>query len=406
LKNSDNRNKKESDKKYHIVEQPIEFSIFLIFTGAAVMATLALYARQAMIVGYILLGIILGPWGLALVSDAELIQDIANIGIIFLLYLLGLDLLPQQLWKMLGEALLVTIISSLVFCLIGFLVGYSFGYEILESLLIGSVMMFSSTIIGLKLLPTTILHHRHTGQIIISVLLIQDLLAIIILLLLQGYGKGGDLLVDIALQMFYLPVLIGVTFLFQRFILIKLIARFDKIHEYIFLLAIAWCMGIAELADQFGLSHEIGAFIAGVTLASSPIALFITERLKPLRDFFLIIFFFSLGAGFNLVMVMEILLPASLLALVILIIKPLLFRYLLISFGENKSVSTEIGFRLGQASEFSLLIAVLAVESSFIRLGTSYLIQLTTLLTFIISSYLIVLRYPTPIAVSDRLRRD
>ena len=389
-----------------MVEQTIEFSIFLIFTGAAVMATLALYARQAMIVGYILLGIILGPWGLALVSDAELIKDIASIGIIFLLYLLGLDLLPQQLWKMLGEALLVTIISSLVFCLIGFLVGYNFGYEILESLLIGSVMMFSSTIIGLKLLPTTILHHRHTGQIIISVLLIQDLMAIIILLLLQGYGKGGDLLVDIALQIFYLPVLIGITFLFQRFILIKLIARFDKIHEYIFLLAIAWCMGIAELADQFGLSHEIGAFIAGVTLASSPIALFITERLKPLRDFFLIIFFFSLGAGFNLAMAMEILLPASLLALVILIIKPLLFRYLLIAFGENKSVSTEIGFRLGQASEFSLLIAVLAVESSFIRQGTSYLIQLTTLLTFIISSYLIVLRYPTPIAVSDRLRRD
>jgi Kef-type K+ transport system membrane component KefB len=389
-----------------MMEHPIEFSIFLIFTGAAVIATLALYARQAMIVAYILLGIIMGPWGLALVSDAELIQDIANIGIIFLLYLLGLDLLPQQLWKMLGEAIVVTIISSLVFCLTGFLVGYSFGYEILESLLIGSVMMFSSTIIGLKLLPTTILHHRHTGQIIISVLLIQDLMAIIILLLLQGYGKGGNLLADIALQMFCLPLLIGVTFLFQRFILIKLIARFDKIHEYIFLLAIAWCLGIAELADQFGLSHEIGAFIAGVTLASNPVALFITERLKPLRDFFLIIFFFSLGAGFNLAMVMEILLPASLLALVVLVIKPLLFRYLLIAFGENKFVSTEIGFRLGQASEFSLLIAVLAVESSFIRQGTSYLIQLTTLLTFIISSYLIVLRYPTPIAVSDRLRRD
>jgi Kef-type K+ transport system membrane component KefB len=389
-----------------MVEHSIEFSIFLIFTGAAVMATLALFARQAMIVAYILLGIILGPWGLALVSDAELIQDISHIGIVFLLYLLGLDLLPQQLWKMLGEAMMVTIASSLVFCLTGFLIGYSFGYAVLEAVLIGSVMMFSSTIIGLKLLPTTILHHRHTGQIIISVLLIQDLMAIIILLLLQGYGKGGNLLVDIALQIFYLPLLIGVTFLFQRFILIKLITRFDKIHEYIFLLAIAWCMGIAELAVQFGLSHEIGAFIAGVTLASSPIALFITERLKPLRDFFLIIFFFSLGAGFNMGTVMEILLPSCLLALAILIIKPLLFRYLLIVSGEKKYVSTEIGFRLGQASEFSLLIAVLAVESGIIQHVTSYLIQLTTLITFVVSSYLIVLRYPTPIAVSDRLRRD
>ena len=384
----------------------IEFSIFLIFTGAAVMATLALFARQAMIVAYILLGILLGPWGLALVNDAGLVKDISHIGIIFLLYLLGLDLLPQQLWRMLGEAMKVTIASSLVFCLVGFLVAYCFGYEILESVLIGSVMMFSSTIIGLKLLPTTILHHRHTGQIIISVLLIQDLMAIIILLLLQGYGKGGHLLFDIARQMFYLPLLIVVTYLFQRFVLIRLITRFDQIHEYIFLLAIAWCLGIAELAVTFGLSHEIGAFIAGVTLASSPIALFITERLKPLRDFFLIIFFFSLGAGFNMEMVMAIILPSGLLALAVLIIKPLIFRYLLISSGEKASVSTEIGFRLGQASEFSLLIAVLAVESGFIRQNISYLIQLTTLLTFIFSSYLIVLRYPTPIAVSDRLRRD
>ena len=384
----------------------IEFSIFLIFTGAAVMATLALFARQAMIVAYILLGILLGPWGLALVNDAGLVKDISHIGIIFLLYLLGLDLLPQQLWRMLGEAMKVTIASSLVFCLVGFLVAYCFGYEILESVLIGSVMMFSSTIIGLKLLPTTILHHRHTGQIIISVLLIQDLMAIIILLLLQGYGKGGHLLFDIARQMFCLPLLIAVTYLFQRFVLIRLITRFDQIHEYIFLLAIAWCLGIAELAVTFGLSHEIGAFIAGVTLASSPIALFITERLKPLRDFFLIIFFFSLGAGFNMEMVMAIILPSGLLALAVLIIKPLIFRYLLISSGEKASVSTEIGFRLGQASEFSLLIAVLAVESGFIRQNISYLIQLTTLLTFIFSSYLIVLRYPTPIAVSDRLRRD
>ena len=160
--------------------------------------------------------------------------------------------------------------------------------------------MFSSTIIGLKLLPTTILHHKHTGQVIISILLIQDLIAIIILLLLQGYGKGGNLAMDIVFQLLALPVLIGITWLIQRYILIKLIIKYDQIHEYIFLLAIAWCLGIAELAILLGLSHEIGAFVAGVSLASSPIALFITEKLKPLRDFFLIIFFFSLGAGFNI----------------------------------------------------------------------------------------------------------
>ena len=389
-----------------MVEQSIEFSIFLIFTGAAIFATIALYARQAIIVAYILLGLILGPWGLGLVNDAELISDISNIGIIFLLYLLGLDLLPQQLWQMLREAVVVTITSSITFCLFGFLIGFIFGFELLQALLIGAVMMFSSTIIGLKLLPTTTLHHKHTGQIIISILLIQDLIAIVILLLLQGYGKGGNLVVDITTQLLYLPALIIVVYLLARFFLFKLILRFDRIHEYIFLLAIAWCLGIAELAQYVGLSHEIGAFIAGVTLASSPIALFITERLKPLRDFFLIIFFFSLGAGFNMSVINEIIIPASILAVLALVFKPLIFSWLLQREGETKSVSLETGFRLGQISEFSLLIAILAVKSGFIDDRTSYLIQFATLITFVVSSYIIVMKYPTPISATDRLRRD
>ena len=384
----------------------IEFSMFLIFTGAAVLATVALFARQAMLVAYIILGIILGPWGLGLVSDPGLVKDISNVGIIFLLFLLGLDLLPRQLMQMLGEALSTTLFSSFIFFGFGFAVGYGFGFPIHESLVIGIALMFSSTIIGVKLMPTTSLHHRHTGQMIISVLLIQDLVAIIVLLLLQGYGKGGNLLMDALWQLGTLPVLIFISWMLERFVLLRLIIRFDQIHEYIFLLAIAWCLGIAELAAAMGLSHEIGAFVAGVTLASSPIAFFITEKLKPLRDFFLVIFFFSLGASFNIDVVDDILAPALVLAVFVIAIKPLVFGKLFAWVGENRAVSLEVGFRLGQISEFSLLIAVLAVKSNFISQTVSYLIQLATLLTFIISSYIIVLRYPTPIAVSDKLRRD
>ena len=380
--------------------------MFLIFTGAALLTTLALFARQAMIVGYIVLGVLMGPWGLALISDAELIQDISNIGIIFLLYLLGLDLLPQQLWRMLGAALRITLTSSAAFLLSVFLITWFFGYHTVDAILTGVALMFSSTIIGLKLLPTTILHHRHTGQIIISVLLIQDLIAIVVLLLLEGYGKGDNLILDMSLQVAALPLLIAIAILLERYVLIRLIQKFDQIHEYIFLLAIAWCMGIAELAGQFGLSHEIGAFVAGVTLASSPIALFITERLKPLRDFFLIIFFFSMGAGFNVGGIHEIIIPAIVLALFVILAKPAVFSYLLADTGEKSPISREVGFRLGQASEFSLLIAALAVKSGITGANTANLIQLTTLITFIVSSHIIVLRYPTPIAVTERLRRD
>ena len=385
---------------------PVINSIFLIFAGAALFATIALFARQALIVAYIVLGAVLGPWGASLVDDPSWIEDVSEIGIMFLLYLLGLNMLPQQLWKMLGEALAVTLLSCAVFTGIGIAIAMSFGFAWHEALLIGGTMMFSSTIIGLKLLPTTTLHHKHTGQVIISVLLLQDLIAIIVMLIIQGYGTGESPLTGIARQMISLPVLIAIAYVLERWVIEPLIARFDQIQEYIFLLVIAWCLSIAELASYLGLSHEIGAFVAGVALASCPVSMFIADSLRPLRDFFLILFFFSLGAAFDPDMLNVVLLPGLVFAVVMIAVKPFVFRALLVKAGERKRLSMEIGTRLGQISEFSLLIAVLAYESGYIRAEASYVIQLSTLISFLISSYWIVMRYPTPIAIRDSLRRD
>ena len=158
--------------------------------------------------------------------------------------------------------------------------------------------------------------------------------------------------------------------------------------------------------SHLGLSYEIGAFVAGVTLASSPIALFIAESFRPLRDFFLVMFFFSLGAGFDIRILPDIFAPAALLASVVLLLKPPVFARLLVSSGETANLAREVGVRLGQVSEFSLMIAVLALDAQAIGPKASYLIQTSTLLTFIVSSYRIMLRYPSPIAVSARLRKD
>ena len=384
----------------------IVFSIFLIFTGAAVFAGAALYLRQSMLVAYIALGCLAGPWGLGLVTDATTIQGIGHVGIIFLLYLLGLNLHPQKLLQMLREATRVTLLSSLAFAFSGYLVALAFGYTTVECFLIGAAMMFSSTIIGLKLLPTTALHHRHVGEIIISVLLLQDIIAILLLLLLEGLRREVLDVTDATLLIASLPVLTGFAFLFERYVLVRVIQRFDTIQEYVFLVAVGWCLGIAQLGHAMGLSYEMGAFIAGVALASSPIATFIAESLKPLRDFFLIMFFFALGAGFDLSVLSTVAIPATLLALVMLTLKPLVFRALLDWEGEESRLGREIGVRLGQVSEFSLLIALLAVSGGVIGAQASYLIQATTLLTFICTAYLIMLSYPTPIAVSDSLRRD
>ena len=384
----------------------IVFSIFLIFTGAALVATLALWARQALIVGYIVLGAVVGPWGLKWVNDAGLIQDIAHVGIIFLLFLLGLNLYPQKLLQLLRETTLVTVVTSAIFAGLGFGVATLFGFALIDAALVGVAAMFSSTIIGLKLLPTTVLHHRHTGEVIVSVLLLQDVIAIISMLVIQSLGSGDLPTLGIIAVVLSLPLLVLIVAVVARYALIPLFQRFDKIQEYVFLLAIGWSLGVAQTAHSLGLSYEICAFIAGVAIATNPISRFIADSLKPIRDFFLVMFFFALGAGLNMQVIGEVMVPAALLALLVLLIKPVAFKFMLIRVSETEKLGWETGWRLGQMSEFSLLIAFMALQTGLIASGAAFLIQVATMITFIGSSYMIVLRYPTPIAVSDKLRRD
>ena len=389
-----------------MAETSVVYILFLIFCGAALLATLALSLRQSLIIAYIGLGLFIGPWGINLISDLALIQDIADVGIIFLLFLLGLHLHPQQLIRLAGETVIVAGLSSLVILVLGYAYSLMFGYSHIEALIIGAALMFSSTIIGLKLIPTTVLHHQRTGEIIISILLLQDIIAIFLLLAIEGIASERVGWLAMSQPVLALPGLVVVAYLLEKHVLTRLISRFDRIQEYIFLLAIGWCLGLAEVAEQLGLSYEIGAFIAGVSIARSPIALFIAESLKPLRDFFLIIFFVALGAGFNLDVLPDIWLAALGLALIALLLKPALYRVLMIFSRESAERSTEVAMRLGQMSEFSLLLAVMATELALIRAEVSYLIQISTLVSFVFSSYYVIARYPTPIALNDQLRRD
>lgn len=368
------------------------------------MATLALWARQALIVGYIVLGILFGPSVLGWVNDARLIQNVSDVGIMFLLFLLGMNMPAQKLWQLLRETTLVTVISSLVFAVVGIGIALGFGFKFNEAAVIGASMMFSSTIIGFKLLPTTVLHHQRTGEIMISVLLLQDVIAIVLLVLLQAKAVERPLWQEIFRLV---SAFIGVSvfaYLMEQLVLIKLIARYNQMFEYIFLLAIGWCLGIAELAHYVGLSHSIGAFIAGVAVATNRIALFIVESLKPLRDFFLIIFFFTMGASLDIGKLAGVIWPAAALAAGLLILKPRLLGWLFRYEGETSTRAKEIGVRLGQNSEFAFLIAVLALHLEVISETAAYVIQLSTLMTFVISTYWIVLRFPTPIAIDPKLR--
>ncbi|HEV2613339.1 MAG TPA: cation:proton antiporter [Gammaproteobacteria bacterium] len=386
----------------------ILFNLFLIFTGAALLSTLVLLTRQSLLVAYLLLGLLFGPFGLKLIPDRELARQIGDIGIIFLLFLLGVELNPRDLWQMFLKISWIAILSSIIFFIVGAGVAYIFGFTLEECVVVGAAMMFSSTIIGLKLLPSSTLHHQRVGEIMVGILLFQDLIAIAAMLVIHGMATpGGAYWLDFGMALITLPTLLLVAFSVERYVLRPMLSRFDTVQEYIFLVAIAWCLGMAKLAAHFGLSDEIGAFIAGVAIAEGPIASYITENLRPIRDFCLVMFFFTIGAGFNLQLLPEILVPAILLAAIFLIFKPYVFEFLLKRSGEVRHIAAEAGVRLGQASEFSLLLGVMAYQMvpDLIDAKTNYLIQAVTIITFIVSCYWVGSKYPTPMSFDKKLHK-
>ena len=387
-------------------ETDLIFVLFLILAGAALVGTIMLWARQALLVGYIVAGVVIGPWGFGWVSDTRVIGNLAEAGIIFLLFLLGLDLTPQKLFALFRQTTLVTLMTSVVFCVAGALLALAFGMALIDAALVGAACMFSSTIIGIKLLPTTVLHHRHTGEVIISVLLLQDLIAIAVIMTLQAMGQAGADARDIVVPLLALPLLALGGLLVERRILLPLFRRFDQVQEYVFLVTLAWCLGMAWAGHAVGLSYELGAFLGGVIMATSPIARFIANRLHPLRDFFLVLFFFALGAQLNLDVVPAVLLPATALAVLMLCLKPVVYRYALGRVAESRSLAWETGWRLGQMSEFSLLVTFMAMQVPAFSDEVIILIQVATVLTILGSSSIVVTNFPTPVALSRRLQRD
>ena len=383
----------------------IIFELVLIFAGAAVFATLFLYLKQPIILAYIALGVAMGPWGMGLIDDSESIEQLSRIGIILLLFLIGLNLKPDKLYLLFGKTAAVTLATCFMFLLLGAVTSMLFGFSVKDSVIIGAALMFSSTIVSLKLIPTTALHHKHMGDMMISVLLLQDVIAIIFILLISGRSEES-VAMAITLLLVKLVVLVVVSFFIVKKIITEVFKRFDRIREFSFILFLGWGLMVAGIAHEVGLSYEVGAFVAGVSLATFPVTLIIAEDLKPLRDFFLILFFFSIGAGFDFLVTQQVLIAGITLAFLLIIAKPVIFKWCFKLSGEKDVLAGELGARLGQASEFALLVAYSALLSGQIDPRASYLIQIVVVITFVISTYWVVLKYRTPISSADNLRQD
>lgn len=378
----------------------LDLSILLVFS--AIFSTLAIYCKQPIIIAYIACGMLLGPNALGWIRDVSFMENISHLGITLLLFLAGLCLHPQKLVNIFSKTLAVTAGNCILSFGFGFLIPFFFHFSMLDCLVIGLASMFSSTILVVKLLPTTALHHQHMGAICIAILIMQDLLAVAVLAFIRCMGSPDGAILSFTLLTLKLIGLILILVAAEYFIIRRVMAKVDRFHEALFIIGLAWCFGVATFSHRIGLFYETGAFFSGIVLARHSIARFISEELKPLRDFFLVLFFFTLGARIDLSQFKELLGISLIMIAFFVFVRPKIFSALFRLTGEKPTLSNELGVRLGQLSEFGLLIGILALEENVISLKAGNLIQWVTIGTFVISSYRVFSYYSTPIGVNPK----
>lgn len=385
------------------MSDPIFIQISIVIIICAILSLAALRLRQPIIIAYLIGGLLCGSSGFNLISNTAQIDDISRIGITLLLFLAGIVLHPRRLKELFRQTLLLTLANSLVSFLVAAAFCRLWGFPLRQAALISLPLIFSSTILVLKLLPTTALHHKRMGAYCIAILIAQDILAISMLILANSSGGSPT-------DWLLLPVkgllLIAIAFTTERYLLRPVMAACTRYTETLILLSLGWCLGIALAAEISGLSLEIGAFIAGVALARSPLAFFLSEHLKPFRDFFLVFFFFVLGTRLDPTAARPLLLPGILLTLLLMAVKYMSFRTLFRRVGEEKHFAHETGARLAQASEFSLIVAVMLHTDGWLPDAGLQLTQLVTIFSLVISSYIVVSRFPSPLASNPKLKQD
>lgn len=357
---------------------------------------IAAKTRQSLIVAYILSGVICGSWGFAILKEVSLLQELSHIGIAILLFLAGLELEPKRFFKQLSGLTLITLGSCIANILIVLSCSTLLGYTLLEGVWIGTTLMFSSTLLFIKLIPKVTEDQKKINSFCLSILIIEDIIAIIILMLVAL--KNGSI-EEGWWQWLTLPIsgiaAVILAFSFERFILRPLILAIpDRFEETKLLTALSWCLSIALLFKYAGFSVEIGAFLAGIIFSQNPLKKKIEKHFTFLRDFFLILFFVTLGAEIDLYLSIQLLLPTALISSVIILSKPYVLKYFFSFAEKNPSRLREESIRLGQSSEFGLLISLLAHKNGMISLEVAKLIQLVVIFTLILSSARIFYTYP------------
>ena len=366
---------------------PLITDIGTILIVATFLAIVSRFFKQPLIIGYMLAGIIIGPIGLGWVVNHEIISTLSEIGIAFLLFIVGLELDVRKL-KHLGAVSLIVGLGQVIFTFIaGYLLAIVLGLPSIYAFYVSIALTLSSTVIIIKLFSDKNEINALHARIALGVLLVQDFIAVIILAMMANSAQlnASHIISNliIGIGFFAVSIIIGTMFLKHLF---KPLA---KSSELLFLSAVSWCFAYAMISQKLGFSIAIGAFLAGISLAPLPYHIEIASRIKSLRDFFATIFFVTLGMQIVLTGLQQAIWPIILLSLFVIVCNPLIVLTLMCAMGFKARPAFLTGISLAQISEFSLIMMATGYTLGIIPQTLVSIIAIIAVITFTISSYMI-----------------
>jgi Kef-type K+ transport system membrane component KefB/Trk K+ transport system NAD-binding subunit len=362
----------------------ILFDLSIIIIIAATIGVIAKFLKQPVVLAYIIGGVLIGPFGFHLINNIDFVKNIGELGIALLLFVVGLELSIDRLKKVGGSASLIGLIEVLSITGLGFLVARFFGFSQMESIYLGLILAFSSTLVVIKALSDNRELDTLHGRIMLGVLLVQDVIVIIALTVLINTDASALSFVKMAGLG---AGLILTAFLSAKYILPLFFKKIAESQEILFIFSLAWCFTFAGAASYLGFSIAIGAFIAGVALANFPYNIEIIGRVKPIRDFFVTIFFVAIGIQIIPTLDKNLFLPMLAFISIILLVKPIIIGALTTIYKYTRRTAFLSGFGLAQISEFSIILAMQGVLLNQISDTILSMAIILTAITMLISTY-------------------
>lgn len=369
----------------------IFFDISIVLGITVTIACVIRFLRQPMLIAYIIAGIIVGPLFLGLIGqDNTTFSTFGQLGVLLLLFMVGLSLNVSHVKAIGKTVVIVGLIQILFTASIGTLVARLFHFSLLSSVYLGVAMTFSSTIIIVKLLNDKKDTETVYGRYVLGLMVVQDIVAILLMIALTSLGNTPvNIPEHLGILVLKGLALLAFVYLMSRYALSWILDQVARSSEFLFIFTLSWCFWLASILHWVGFSFEIGAIIAGITLGSSKYQAEIASRIKPLRDFFIVVFFIILGTQMVVADITAVIVPGIIFSLFILFGNPFILYYAFRMRKFTRRNSFLAGVTAAQVSEFGFILLLGGMQLGHIGSIELQIFTLVALITIFVSSYLI-----------------